>query len=191
MDPRGADADRDDVRRVLAGDASAFGGIVRRWQGPLVNLAYRYCRNRSEAEEMAQEAFLRAFRSLGNWREDASFSTWLFALAANLCRSRMRQVRPHEVSLDAIRPPEVPATAAADLEREGTAETVRRSVSALPGKYRDAVVLYYFHEMDAAAAARSLGVPEGTLKARVHRARNLLRSRLEAILRPRRGAEAS
>lgn len=67
----GTDPDRADVKAVLAGDAEAFGGIVQRWQAPLVTLAYRYCRNRGQAEEMAQEAFLRAYRFLNRWKEDA------------------------------------------------------------------------------------------------------------------------
>jgi RNA polymerase sigma-70 factor (ECF subfamily) len=82
----GAEDDRIDVERVLAGEIGAFENIVRRWQGPMVNLAYRFCRDRSRAEDMAQEAFLRAWRALASWRRDAAFSTWLFALATNLCR---------------------------------------------------------------------------------------------------------
>ena len=79
-----AEEDAADVARVLAGDVSAFEAIVRRWQKPLINLAYRFCRDRGRAEDMAQEAFLRAYRSLATWRKDAAFSTWLFALATNL-----------------------------------------------------------------------------------------------------------
>ena len=67
------------VEKVVAGDASAFEGIVHRWQGPLVNLVYRFCRDRSRAEEMAQEAFLRAYRSLDRWRREAAFSTFHFS----------------------------------------------------------------------------------------------------------------
>jgi RNA polymerase sigma-70 factor (ECF subfamily) len=84
-----ADEDAADVARVLAGDVSAFEPIVGRWQKPLVNLAYRFCRDRSRAEDTAQEAFLRAYRSLASWRHDAAFSTWLFALATNVYRSEI------------------------------------------------------------------------------------------------------
>lgn len=75
MDAPG-DLDRADVRRVLAGDVDAFEGIVQRWQRPLVNLAYRFCRHEGRAEEMAQEAFLRAFRFLHQWREEKSSLTF-------------------------------------------------------------------------------------------------------------------
>jgi RNA polymerase sigma-70 factor (ECF subfamily) len=71
-----ADADLADVARVLDGDVQAFEGIVRRWQGPLINMAWRYCRDRSRAEDMAQEAFVRAWRGLSHWRRESSFSTW-------------------------------------------------------------------------------------------------------------------
>src|SRR5678815_6109197 len=84
--------DQEDVERVLAGDISAFERIVLRWQKPLVNLAYRFCRDRSRAEDMAQEAFLRAFRGLKGWRRDAAFSSWLFAIATNFYRSEMRRI---------------------------------------------------------------------------------------------------
>lgn len=68
-----ADTDRLQVERVLAGDAEAFEPIVRRWQGPLVNLAYRFCRDQGRAEEFAQEAFLKAYRSLSMWRHESTF----------------------------------------------------------------------------------------------------------------------
>ena len=82
--PQSATEDLADVNRVLAGDVAAFEGIVRRWQGPLINMAWRYCRDRGRAEEMAQEAFVRAWRGLAQWRREASFSTWLFSVAANV-----------------------------------------------------------------------------------------------------------
>ncbi len=72
---RGADADLADVERALAGDVNAFEGIVRRWQGPLVNMAWRYCRDRGRAEEMAQVALVRAWRGLKLWRREGIFST--------------------------------------------------------------------------------------------------------------------
>src|SRR4029450_11803584 len=89
-----------DVDRVLAGDVSAFEPIVRRWQRPLVNLAYRFCRDRGRAEDMAQDAFLRAYRARASWRRDAAFSTCLFALATNLYRSEIRRLPPMTAPLD-------------------------------------------------------------------------------------------
>jgi len=72
-DPSSADEDLAAVEQVVAGETRAFEGIVRRWQGPLINMAWRYCRDRGRAEEMAQEAFLRAWRGLAKWRREGSF----------------------------------------------------------------------------------------------------------------------
>jgi RNA polymerase sigma-70 factor (ECF subfamily) len=175
--PTNAAEDLADVDRVLSGDVQAFEGIVRRWQGPLVNMAWRYCRNRSRAEELAQEAFVRAWRGLAHWRRDASFSTWLFALAANVYRSDLKRFPTVNLRLDEAPEPAGPATQHRALATRESSDSVRRAVLALPARYREPVILFYFHEMDVAAAARTMGLPEGTLKARLSRARALLRSR--------------
>jgi len=167
------------VDRVLAGDPSAFEGIVRRWQGPLVNLAYRFCRDRGRAEDMAQEAFLRAYRGLARWRRQGMFSTWLFALATNLYRSEIRRIPPVTLPLDRLEPS---SGETRDDDVEDRDRAIRRVVDTLPPKYREALILFYFREMDVAAAAASLGVPEGTLKARLARARHLLRRKLPATV---------
>jgi RNA polymerase sigma-70 factor (ECF subfamily) len=191
MDPREQAADQEAVRRVLAGDVEAFDAIVRRWQGPLVSLAYRYCRDRGRSEEWAQEAFLRAFRNLESWREEAAFSTWLFAVAANVYRSESRKVRPPEVPLATDRPMAGPANLALELETEERDEIVRRAVCALPEKYRDVLVAFYFLEHDVAEVSSTLGLPQGTVKARLHRGRAQLQKRLQRILGVEVMAEAS
>jgi len=171
------DSDRADVDRVLAGDVNAFEGIVRRWQGPLVNMAWRYCRDRGRAEEMAQEGFVRAWKGLAQWRRESSFSTWLFALAANVFRSELKRFPTNNLPLEDAPEPSWPATQYHGIEERSRHDTVRRAVLALPLRYREPVVLFYFHEMDLGAAARTMGLPEGTMKARLSRARALLRSR--------------
>ncbi len=173
------------VQKVLAGDIAAFEGLVRRWQGPLVNLAYRFCRDRSRAEEMAQEAFLRAYRSLNRWRREAAFSTWLFALATHLYCSELRRIPARTVGLDDIPEPSDPRAIDGGLEQKDQDRAVRQAVLALPPKYREALLLFYFHEMDISAAAGSLDVPEGTLKARLSRGREILRAKLaQRLLTP-------
>lgn len=173
-----ASDDQADVERVLAGDVSAFEGIVRRWQGPLINLAYRFCHDRGRAEEMAQEAFLRAYRALAQWRKDAVFSTWLFALATNLYRSEVRRIPVRNVRLEDVAEPVDSRASDGGLEDRDRDLAVRRAVLTLPDKYREALTLFYFHDMDIPAAARSLGLPEGTIKARLFRGRELLRDKI-------------
>jgi RNA polymerase sigma-70 factor (ECF subfamily) len=173
----GEAADRAIIARVLAGDTAAFEALVRRWQSALVNLAWRFCRDRARAEEMAQEAFLRAWRNLAQFRGDSAFSTWLFALSANLYRTEIRRIPATMLSLDEIAEPPDPGIAGDALEESSRDESLRRAVLALPPKYRDAILLFYFHEQDVPAAARTLRIPEGTVKARLFRGRDLLRSK--------------
>jgi len=170
-------ADLADVERVLAGEPRAFEGIVRRWQGPLVNMAWRYCRDRGRAEELAQEAFVRAWRGLAQWRRESSFSTWLFALAANVFRSELKRFPAINLPIDNVAEPAAPANQLTEAASRERYEVVRRAVLALPMRYREPVILFYFHEMDVAAAAHTLRMPEGTLKARLSRARALLAQR--------------
>jgi len=170
--------DQADVERVLAGNATAFEGLVKRWQGPLVNLAYRFCRDHGRAEEMAQEAFLRAYRSLERWRREAVFSTWLFALATNLYCSELRRIPVRTVSLDDVAEPKDDRAVDRGLEHEDRDRAVRLAVLALPAKYRETLILFYFHDMDVSSAARSLALPEGTVKARLSRGREILRGKL-------------
>lgn len=170
------------VDRVLAGDTSAFEDLVRRWQTPLINLAYRFCRDRGRAEEMSQEAFLRAYRSLHRWRREAAFSTWLFALATNLYCSELRRIPMKTVCLDDVAEPRDSRTIDGGLEDEDQGRAVRRAVFTLPDKYREALILFYFHDMDVSSAAQSLALPEGTVKARLSRGREMLRSKLSRRL---------
>ncbi len=172
-----AEEDVADVERVLGGEVQAFEGIVRRWQGPLVNMAWRYCRDRGRAEEMAQEAFLRAWRGLAGWRRESSFSTWLFALAANVFRSELQRFPAVNLPLEEVAEPTGAPTQHEGMAEKQSREAVRRAVLALPARYREPVVLYYFHEMDVAAASRTMGLPEGTVKARLARGREMLRLR--------------
>jgi RNA polymerase sigma-70 factor (ECF subfamily) len=126
---------------------------------------------------MAQEAFVRAWRGLAGWRRESSFSTWLFALAANVYRSELKRFPTVDVPLEEIAEPASAANQYEEMAEHRRHEVLRRAVLALPMRYREPVVLYYFHEMDVGAAARTMGLPEGTVKARLARARELLRKR--------------
>lgn len=177
---QGHDPDAIDVQRVLAGDINAYEGIVRRWQEPIVNLAFRFCREQGLAEEIAQDVFLKAFKSLHGWRGESRFSTWLYALALNMCRSRLRRFRPilrpieeAERVAGALQPDEV-------YEAIEESEIVRRLVLQLPRRYREAIIVVYFQDQNIQEAADILRIPEGTLKARLHRGRELLRKKIVA-----------
>ena len=171
------DQDALDAARVVAGEISAYDGIVERWQRRLVGLAWRFCRDRALAEDMAQEVFLKAFRSLASYRGDAAFSTWLMAIAINTYRTRLRAEGQAMLPLDPVRVLAAQPDALRGLVAREREESVRRAVLTLPEKYRDAILLYYFEEKSVADAARVLGIAEGTLKAQLHRGRELLSER--------------
>ncbi len=173
--------DQADVDRVLAGNLEAFGGIVRRWQGPLINLAFRFCRDRGRAEEMAQEAFLRAYNALAQWRREAAFSTWLFSLATRLYCSELRRMPVRALSLGDIPEPQGSHRTDAGLDEQENHRVLHRALDTLPAKYREPLLLYYFHELDITVAAQSLALPEGTVKARLSRGRQLLRAKLSQV----------
>jgi RNA polymerase sigma-70 factor, ECF subfamily len=185
---RDQDQDAADAARVVAGDLGAFEGIVRRWQHRLVSLAWRFCRDRALAEDMAQEAFLKAYRALASFRGEAAFSTWLTSIAVNTYRTRLRAGGQPLLSLDPARIFAAGPGPLRGIEQRERAEAVRRAVLSLPGKYREAIVLYYFEEKDLAEAARVLDVAEGTLKARLHRGRELLKRRCGKLGLPAAGS---
>ena len=168
------DPDADDVRRVLGGESSAFEGIVQRWQRPLVNLAWRCCRHRELAEDLAQEVFLKVFRALDRWRGESSFSTWIFAVAINHVRSRLRRKPAELLGIEAAQGIADPRSEPPRTDANAPAEALRRAVAGLPPRYREPIVLYYFGQHDVAECARILGIPSGTMKARLTRARALL-----------------
>lgn len=174
--------DQADVDRILNGDLTAIEGIVDRWQGPLINLAYRFCRDRSRAEEMAQEALFKAYRNLAQWNRQAAFSTWLFAIAVNTYRSELRRFPANTVGME-------DASKLADRhfesnvsENKNRDEVVRRAVSVLPAKYRDVLILFYFRDMNVSETAQCLRIANGTVKARLARARKLLNKKLTTML---------
>ena len=176
-----ASEDQADVAKVLAGEIAAFEGIVRRWQSPLINLAYRFCRDRGRAEEMAQEAFFAPIADCRNGR-DCAFSTWLFALATNLYRSELKRIPAGAMPLEDIAEPRDPRAIDGGLEELDRDRAVRRAVDTLPAKYREALICFYFQEMDVPTAAAGLGIAEGTLKARLFRGRKMLESKLPRLL---------
>ncbi|HWB87080.1 MAG TPA: sigma-70 family RNA polymerase sigma factor [Bryobacteraceae bacterium] len=181
---RKEDQDAADVARVIAGDLCGFEAIVERWQHRLVSLAWRFCRDRATAEDMAQEVFVKVFRSLASFRGDSTFSTWLISVAVNTFRSRIRAEGQPLPDVDLNRLWDTTPSPLHELEERQRAEALRRAVLTLPERYRDAILVYYFEEKDMAESIRVLGVAEGTLKARLHRGRELLRRRC-ANLNPR------
>ncbi len=170
------------IHRVLAGDQEAFRPIVERY-GERIR---RFCRSRlgseEEAEDTAQDIFLRVYRSLGTFRLGQSFPVWLFSIAANRTRTRLLRFATEKARISAAER-EAKASVAEDPADEALrrleAAALRKAVAALPSDQRGPVELYYFAELSVSETARVLGLGEEAVKSRLFRARRLLRELLE------------
>jgi RNA polymerase sigma-70 factor (ECF subfamily) len=169
------------IEAAKAGDQEAFRQIVERYQGAVYNLAYRMLGDPEEAEDAAQEIFVRLYRQLGRYDPERKFSTWTLAIATNYCIDQLRRRRMQLVPLENI----IPWARARDAGPEGEAlsresrDEVQRLLKQLPEKYRAPLVLRYWEDLSCAEIAEILGVPEGTIKTQIHRARKQLGKMLE------------
>jgi RNA polymerase sigma-70 factor (ECF subfamily) len=164
------------IQQARAGDAVAFSQLVEAYQAPVYNLAYRMLGNRVEAEDAAQETFIRAYTRLGTYDPGRKFSSWLLAIASHYCVDVLRKRRVHYVSLDDL-PPMVelampPATRPEQVVvNRQDASAVQELLDGLKPAYRTPVILRYWYDMSYQEIAETMGVSLGTIKTRLHRAR--------------------
>ena len=180
--------DRVLMARVQTGDEAAFGVLMERWERPVKSVIARLVFNMTEAEELAQETFVRVWQQRAKFHEGAEVRPWVFSIAVNLARNRLRWWRRRpEVALEAwcaagAAPPERGGGGVGgsrgeggDLERKERAGAVRDAIAALPGELREAIVLFEFEEMSQAEIAVAVGASVKAVEARVARAREKLR----------------
>jgi len=181
---------------VKAGDEQSFGLLLQRYRTPLVNFLYRMVRSREQAEDLAQEVFIRVYRAREEYVPSAKFTTWLFRIATNLALNSLRDHRHEklEISMDA------PVTAAEDgdekpfevadkhptieqeLVEEDRKKMIRRAIEKLPEKQRAAVLLHKYQELDYAEIAKILSCSESALKSLLFRAYETLRVELAPLV---------
>jgi len=191
---------RSDVQLMLdvkAGDEQSFALLLQRYRTPLVNFLYRMVRNREQAEDLAQEVFIRVYRAREEYVPSAKFTTWLFRIATNLALNSVRDTRHQrmEISLDA------PVTADAEdgdertldvadkhpdieqhLVEEGRKDMIRHAIDKLPEKQRAAVLLHKYQELDYTEIAKILACSESALKSLLFRAYETLRVELAPLV---------
>lgn len=182
--------DEDLARAVGRGDLGAFRSLVERHRSRIYSLALRLVRDRMEAEDMTQEAFLRIYRGLPGFRGDSAFTTWMTRVALNTFHRHVRRLPRTGPLAGAGADPgdddpaaDIPSGEAGPDDRAATgqsAERVRLLVAGLPQPFRDAVVLFYLQEKSVEEAAATLGVSVGTLKSRLFRGRQVLLKRWQA-----------
>jgi RNA polymerase sigma factor (sigma-70 family) len=181
-----SDADGDVVRDVRRGNREAFGHLVSRYQGRLFGLALVMVRERAGAEEVTQDAFVRAYTRLAHYDETRPFYPWLATIAVRLSQNWLRrhgrQVRREGTSLEDAREPSESESTLGPLLADERGARLWQAVAALPSGQRTALVLHYRDAQPVADIARALGVTAGTIKTLLFRARRRLRERLDASL---------
>ena len=182
------------IDKALAGDDNAFAEILKRYRQPLYHLLFKMVRNREEAEDLVQEAFIKAFKALASFNEEYAFSTWLYKIAVNNCIDYLRKKRLQTFSYD--KPMEVKDGALrreyADYEptpdkllmSAEKSKLINRAIEELPPKYRTVIVLRHREEYSYEAIAEKLHLPLGTVKARIFRAREMLKRKLKGKIIP-------
>jgi RNA polymerase sigma-70 factor (ECF subfamily) len=160
------------VNRCLAGDQPSFGELINRFRGQVYGLCYRMLGQREDAEDATQETFVRVVRNLHRWDPERAFEPWLLTIAGNRCRTRLakRMRRPGTMSLDY--PIEDPS--AENRRATLLAEEMDHVLCSVRKEYRDAFLLFHKQEMCYNEISETLGVPLGTVKTWVHRARREL-----------------
>jgi len=182
---------------VKAGDDQSFALLLHRYRTPLVNFLYRMVRNREQAEDLAQEVFIRVYRAREDYVPSAKFTTWLFRIATNLALNSVRDNRHRsmEISLDAPvnadaedgdeRPMEVAEkrpNIEENLVEKERSKVIRHAINKLPEKQRAAVLLHKYQELDYKEIARILECSESALKSLLFRAYETLRVELAPLV---------
>ena len=180
------------INRAKSGDSKAYEGLLKKYRNSVYNLVYRMVRDAEEAEDLTQEAFIKAFNSLASFNEEYAFSTWLYKIATNNCIDFFRKRKLQTYSLDKpiqykdseiqheIPDPDLnPEKSIMARERS---RTIQEAIKTLPEKYYTARILRHNGEKSYEEIAEILNLPLGTVKARIFRAREMLNKELKERL---------
>jgi RNA polymerase sigma-70 factor (ECF subfamily) len=180
------------VRRLQRGDVDAFEILVRRHEKTIFNLVYRMLGDYDDAAETSQEVFLSAYRAIGQFRGDANFSTWLYRIAVNHATTRRKSTNSRQKRLVTLDTTDMIDDAqlgpAETLEKKELRERVQRALNDLEPEDATVILLRDLQDISYEDVARMLKIPVGTVKSRLHRARQALKARLAAYFRAGRKA---
>ncbi|MBI3724404.1 sigma-70 family RNA polymerase sigma factor [bacterium] len=177
--------DNELVTQAKGGNRDAFGQLADRYYRMVSILAYQKIKNRADAEDVVQEAFVRAYRALESLREAEKFGGWLYHIALKICLDHLRKRDRHDapVRLDDLAhagvAADVPEPSALETQEENT--KVSDAIAALPDKYRIVITLVYIEKKSYKEIAEQLGEPDGTIANRIHRAMKMLRQAIGGV----------
>ena len=169
------------IQRWQRGEEAAFEEIVRRWQQPIGRFLYRLVGNGETANDLAQEVFLRVYRSGSRYRENGAFGRWIYRIALNVVRDAARRTRPPALPLRTQDVATQTHSVEAVCEQRELEQIVARTVAELPEALRLVLVLRHYEQMNFEEMARLTGTPASTLKSRFAVALNKLRVRLQEL----------
>lgn len=169
------ETEKDIIQKIQAGNSDAFAQLVDRYRDPAYTLCVRICGNREDAADVCQEAFVKAFHSLKNFRGDASFSTWLYRIMYNASISFLRKKKNNIMALDEARLPELPDAETENFwdseENELKQRLVKECLEELPPLDKSILTLYYLLEHPVSDIAEITSLSGTNVKVRLHRAR--------------------
>ena len=180
------------IESCLLGNTQIFSQLIDNYKNMVYNLAYRMSNNPHEAEDISQEAFLRAYQSLAHFNPSYKFSTWLYQITLNIIRDKFKRKEIDYVSLDT--PVETddsefcpqPADYAHNpehiIDQQEKTQVIQKAILSLPLKYREIIVLRHLQDLSYIEIANILKLPQGTVKVRLYRAREQLRKILETSI---------
>ena len=177
------------IESCLLGNTQMFSRLIDNYKNMVYNLAYRMSSNSHEAEDISQEAFLRAYQSLARFNPSYKFSTWLYQITLNIIRDRFKKKELNYVSLDAPvetddseffpQPVDLTNNPEQIIAQKEDAQAIQQAILSLPLKYREVIVLRHLQDLSYIEIANILKIPSGTVKIRLYRAREQLKKILE------------
>jgi RNA polymerase sigma-70 factor (ECF subfamily) len=177
-DSKNTESDKELLERVKANDTKAFSLLADRYKIRLFNLIYRMLQNREEAEDILQETFLRVFKERERFDPTYSFSTWIYTIALNLCRNELKRKKKFRFfGLDLIKDDRRYAVEMMNCTTN-LSSVLEKAIASLPEKYKTAFLLREVNQLSYEEMSESMGVPLGTVKSRVNRARIMLQGEL-------------
>jgi len=177
------------IKKAIEGDESSYSNLLENYRGAIYNLLFKMVRNKEETEDLVQEAFMKAFKALPSFNEEYAFSTWLYKIAINNCIDHMRKKKLKTYSInkpvqsnDGELDREFPDTSMSpdkSILSEERSNIIESAIDELPANYKTAIIMRHSEEKSYEEISQILNIPLGTVKARIFRAREMLKKKLK------------